>query len=295
MKRGRMASERDHRLMNDDQWDEFWLLIDARRQDLDARPNVLLPHHRLQPAFPATVGPTWRGDSAAAAVAKLKNNPRSNRCGACTACRASDCGRCKNCRDKPRFGGPGIKKKACLARICLREVDDGASDEETVALEAPASATTAEGASQGCDHRDAQGEEEGMGRAAGSLHATSAVPSLTESSVDTSLNASPSIRPSSPLSQAEDQAPLPEGWEAGVDPTSHRTYHVHAERGQTQWDRPTGGAARDEQQPLEPSAAEPPQPGASDHPTHPSATSDANCELEMFSQLMAGQRGGSSG
>ena len=24
-----------------------------------------------------------------------------------------DCGKCKNCKDKKRFGGPGIKKKAC--------------------------------------------------------------------------------------------------------------------------------------------------------------------------------------
>ena len=24
-----------------------------------------------------------------------------------------DCGKCKNCKDKKRFGGPGIKKRAC--------------------------------------------------------------------------------------------------------------------------------------------------------------------------------------
>lgn len=24
------------------------------------------------------------------------------------------CGVCKNCKDKPRFGGPGIRKKSCL-------------------------------------------------------------------------------------------------------------------------------------------------------------------------------------
>ena len=23
------------------------------------------------------------------------------------------CGKCKNCKDKPRFGGPGIRKKSC--------------------------------------------------------------------------------------------------------------------------------------------------------------------------------------
>jgi len=25
----------------------------------------------------------------------------------------------KNCLDKPRFGGPGVKKKACINRVCL--------------------------------------------------------------------------------------------------------------------------------------------------------------------------------
>jgi len=25
----------------------------------------------------------------------------------------------KNCLDKPRFGGPGVKKKACVNRVCL--------------------------------------------------------------------------------------------------------------------------------------------------------------------------------
>jgi len=25
----------------------------------------------------------------------------------------NDCGKCKNCKDKRKFGGPGIKKKAC--------------------------------------------------------------------------------------------------------------------------------------------------------------------------------------
>lgn len=39
-------------------------------------------------------------------------------------------GRCKNCRDKPRFGGPGIKKKACLARICVRALSGDDSDDD---------------------------------------------------------------------------------------------------------------------------------------------------------------------
>jgi hypothetical protein len=32
---------------------------------------------------------------------------------------ASDCGECQYCLDKPKFGGPGSKRKRCLARCCL--------------------------------------------------------------------------------------------------------------------------------------------------------------------------------
>jgi len=30
-----------------------------------------------------------------------------------------DCGECVNCFDKPKFGGPGVKKQACSGRKCL--------------------------------------------------------------------------------------------------------------------------------------------------------------------------------
>jgi len=29
----------------------------------------------------------------------------------------NDCGICKNCKDKPRFGGRGLRKKACINKI----------------------------------------------------------------------------------------------------------------------------------------------------------------------------------
>mmetsp|Transcript_18537 Transcript_18537/g.58583 ORF Transcript_18537/g.58583 Transcript_18537/m.58583 type:complete len:341 (-) Transcript_18537:902-1924(-) len=44
---------------------------------------------------------------------------RGSRCGTCAACLRPDCGKCTNCLDKPKFGGPGIKKQACTARKCL--------------------------------------------------------------------------------------------------------------------------------------------------------------------------------
>mmetsp|Transcript_31600 Transcript_31600/g.96715 ORF Transcript_31600/g.96715 Transcript_31600/m.96715 type:complete len:342 (+) Transcript_31600:51-1076(+) len=44
---------------------------------------------------------------------------RLQRCGKCGPCKATDCGTCQNCADKPRFGGKGVKKQACVARRCV--------------------------------------------------------------------------------------------------------------------------------------------------------------------------------
>jgi len=43
---------------------------------------------------------------------------KTRRCGECEGCMRDDCGQCAACADKPRFGGRGTKKKACVARIC---------------------------------------------------------------------------------------------------------------------------------------------------------------------------------
>ena len=36
----------------------------------------------------------------------------------CSGCLRKDCGSCKFCLDKPKFGGPGKKKKRCIKRVC---------------------------------------------------------------------------------------------------------------------------------------------------------------------------------
>jgi len=124
-----------------------------------------------------------------------------------------------------RFGGPGIKKKACLARICLREADDSPSDEdETIALEPPPSLTSPPHATGGAaplrpfdamleqDHKQERiAKAEGGGGedpAAPTLNHASAAPSLGSSSIDASLTSSPAMRPCSPeLSGGERELP----------------------------------------------------------------------------------------
>jgi hypothetical protein len=57
---------------------------------------------------------------------------RTNRCGQCVGCNRGDCGTCKNCKDKPKFGGPGVKKQACVRRACNNPLADrgDAADED---------------------------------------------------------------------------------------------------------------------------------------------------------------------
>ena len=47
-----------------------------------------------------------------------RHSSKSRRCGECEGCMKDDCGDCAACRDKPRFGGKGTKKRACVARVC---------------------------------------------------------------------------------------------------------------------------------------------------------------------------------
>lgn len=43
-------------------------------------------------------------------------------CGKCATCMAEDCGKCIYCLDRPKFGGPFIKKQRCIKRRCLNKV-----------------------------------------------------------------------------------------------------------------------------------------------------------------------------
>mmetsp|Transcript_47709 Transcript_47709/g.95239 ORF Transcript_47709/g.95239 Transcript_47709/m.95239 type:complete len:261 (+) Transcript_47709:65-847(+) len=218
-----MAASKRDRLMTSGEWEDFWLMIESKHTVHG--PPAKVPHI-MQPArmsvrLPSSP-PTPSKWHDSAPIAKGRHQ-RSNRCGSCAACRAQDCGRCKNCRDKPRFGGPGIKKKACLARICHRADENGSDDDAaTIALEAPTSVSGRspqrssrrssrvhsapdepapdvdhKGADDGCEPDDTDPV------AAGWLSDGSTNVSRI-ASVVSSLMASPAIRPASPPQEVKD-------------------------------------------------------------------------------------------
>ena len=94
-------------------------LYEESEQDWERRPhnstvaeaNLLLTLTRGPPQAPER-DPLVSAASAARAW--------KARCGRCERCLRTECGRCPNCLDKRKFGGPGLKKKACMARGCLR-------------------------------------------------------------------------------------------------------------------------------------------------------------------------------
>ena len=79
------------------EWDEFWGAVDCCMR-LQSSPNL--------------------GSAIAEREEHASKKARTARCGSCAGCVRGDCGQCKNCLDKPKFGGRGIKKQACLSRVC---------------------------------------------------------------------------------------------------------------------------------------------------------------------------------
>ena len=62
----------------------------------------------------------WRRIVGQPQFAQARPGKRSRRCGQCAGCLTQDCGVCSACRDKPKFGGPGTAKQACVKRRCAR-------------------------------------------------------------------------------------------------------------------------------------------------------------------------------
>ena len=133
--------------MTDLEWDQFWLRQDAMRnpaqedpahRSLDSVNTALLSDEEwgeddcndpmaveVDDSRSGRSSGDWADEKrnsasllAAARSYAQRTAPRTNRCGQCEACRAPDCGQCKECLDKPKFGGSGIRKKACVNRLC---------------------------------------------------------------------------------------------------------------------------------------------------------------------------------
>ena len=45
---------------------------------------------------------------------ELTRKRSRHHCGSCDACMVDDCGECRSCLDKPRFGGPFVRKSKCM-------------------------------------------------------------------------------------------------------------------------------------------------------------------------------------
>ena len=120
----------------------FWMAVEALLYG-GGRPiseawRLALPI-AVAPAAGAASGVPVPADVLTADAGALGKRLRSARCGVCPGCNSGDCGECKNCLDKPRFGGPGCRKQACMMRTCsmprvvderdLNYTSDGSSDE----------------------------------------------------------------------------------------------------------------------------------------------------------------------
>ena len=76
----------------------------------DPSPGTYLP--------PDTSRAVSTGASSSASISEIPLPPQQppSAAAAAAAAAGNDCGECVNCQDKPKFGGPGIKRKGCLAR-----------------------------------------------------------------------------------------------------------------------------------------------------------------------------------
>jgi len=126
-------------LMTDGEWDNFWFSLDSMPWAAQQPAHCASPRRAVTDAEALVVAilshgcdgdAALNGGGAKGAFGGRNRTVRSNRCGACAGCKAQDCGVCKNCRDKPRFGGPGIKKKACIGRMCVNQARGGLDEDD---------------------------------------------------------------------------------------------------------------------------------------------------------------------
>lgn len=66
----------------------------------------------------AVSSPTVESDFVSG-IKKSKARVKNWCCLKCSNCLADDCGKCINCLDRPKFGGPFIRKQRCINKRCL--------------------------------------------------------------------------------------------------------------------------------------------------------------------------------
>ena len=156
------------------------------------------------------------------------------RCGNCPACRSPDCGRCRECQDKAKFGGPGIRKKPCLARLCpYKSAVDHPSALSAPALAHPAQRAPAAAEGREAAHRDLPREvinrevmQEVLAPAASDSVET-ASPPPAETGDSQWLSAGVSSGERAPLSASRRSAARP----PSPSPSSPGPLHSHARSG----------------------------------------------------------------
>jgi hypothetical protein len=197
-------------LMTDGEFEDFWLYLDNHRHEFYAQEGF--KHERLSSILKPVPPPRHLDVDHADGSSYGRGRPHKShhRCGTCRGCTSSDCGQCKNCRDKPRFGGPGIKKKACLRRLCLkaRDRDFGSDDDdEQEAISPQPTPPHVPGATSFYPQHPVKG------------------PSETQSEADTvSPQITPTMRPSSPEEIPVQQHPT--GGHDLVLPASYEERHA---------------------------------------------------------------------
>lgn len=114
--------------------------VDARYLSMGAArvlsPTGLSPTQGSPRAVTTTSG---GGGSSSGVQKRLSSSTRGPSCGECTACLRDLCGTCHACLDKPRFGGPGTKKRRCVMRQCLNKpAAEGETGDGKSAIKSPA-------------------------------------------------------------------------------------------------------------------------------------------------------------
>lgn len=102
-------------MLSDDDFERF--IYDPRlgKQKNFFKPNLESQHFKLKQFFFKPI--------------KKIEKSINLRCNNCANCFAKDCGSCISCLDKPKFGGPGVRKQSCIKRRkCLMNIGENLYD-----------------------------------------------------------------------------------------------------------------------------------------------------------------------